>query len=338
MREGRPNAGVRPRVAVVGAGVSGLACARALSFLCDVVLYDKSRGVGGRMSTRYAGDYEFDHGAQFFTVREASFAKLVDTAVAEGVVGRWQGRFLYLSDESVTADTGGERFVGVPRMNSFPKWLAAPLRVETGCRVAAIRPGDRLQLEFEDDGMEAGFDAVVVAVPAPQAVELLPHGFAQRDRVASAEMEPCFTLMVGLEERPHPDMRPDMATLRAKGLPVDWIALNSSKPGRPARPATLVIQAEAGWSRACVDAPRETVARELGEVASALLGLPLHAAPHRVLHRWLYSSVARGANAPFLWDADMKIGVCGDWCEGGRVEGAWTSGHRLGETLERELV
>ena len=65
------------KIAIIGSGIAGLSAARELRQNgVDVYLYEKSRGVGGRMSTRYAGDWEFDHGAQYFTAQDEDLKKL----------------------------------------------------------------------------------------------------------------------------------------------------------------------------------------------------------------------------------------------------------------------
>ena len=329
MRDGRPGSDTRASVAVVGAGLAGMACARALSERFKVRLFDKSRGVGGRLSTRYAGEYEFDHGAQYFTVRDPGFADVVERAWRDGALSRWGGRAVYLEDDGVAPDTGGERWVGVPRMNSFAKWMAedtgsGSLDVVLGERVVEIEDIGGWTLRFEDGSERAGFDRVVLAVPAPQALDLLPPEFNGRDRVEAVEMDPCFAVMVGLDA----PLDLDFATLRAKGLPVDWVAHNSEKPARPDAPA-LMIHSEAEWSRAHVDADRDAVMAELLDVASDLLFRDLRGAPHTVIHRWLYSSVRTPVGEPALYDPALRLGVCGDWCPGGRVEGAWLSGTAL---------
>ena len=331
MRDGRPHSDTRATVTVVGAGLSGMACARALSARYKVKLFDKSRGVGGRLSTRYAEAYEFDHGAQYFTVRNPGFADAVLRARRDGVLAQWQGRALYLTDDTMDEDRGGTRWVGTPRMNSFAKWMASDtsgagaLDIELGARVSRLESAGGWTLHFEDGDTRAGFDAVVLAVPAPQAMALLPDDSPHRAQVSRVEMDPCFALMVGL------DGAHDfgLTTLRAKGLPVDWLAVNSTKPGRPDAPTTLMIHREAEWSCTHVDTDRAEVERILLQTASDLLRHDFTQAPHTALHRWLYSSVRTPVGEPALWDEDARLGVCGDWCPGGRVEGAWLSGTAL---------
>ena len=335
MREGVPGSDTRPTVAIVGAGVSGLACARELvASGLKVKLFDKSRGVGGRLSTRYAGDYEFDHGAQFFTTTDPRFNDTVRAAMRAGVVAPWIGPALYLTDETVEADRGKRRFVGMPRMNSFAKWLADGLDIDLGRRVTDLADEGGWRLSFDDDSHELGFSAVVLTAPAPQTLAMLPDGFVHADTIRTAKMDACFALMIGLEG----EHEFGIDTLRAKGLPVDWIAVNSTKPGRPGGVTTLTIHAEANWSNAHVEADRDDIARTLRQVASDLLFHDLSGAPHQTLHRWLYSSVAHPAGEPCLYDPELRVAVCGDWCPGGRVEGAYLSGLAAAERLAQDLT
>jgi len=101
------------KIAILGCGVAGLSAARELRRNgVDVILFDKSRGVGGRMSTRYAGDWEFDHGAQYFTVQDPDFQAEIEAAIDAGVVSSWDAKALYLKTGHLSADTGRQRYVG----------------------------------------------------------------------------------------------------------------------------------------------------------------------------------------------------------------------------------
>ena len=84
------------RVAVVGAGLAGLSCAQALQAGgVAVALFDKSRGVSGRMSTRRGEGWQADHGAQYFTAREPAFVEEVRRWVAAGVAADWSPRLCW---------------------------------------------------------------------------------------------------------------------------------------------------------------------------------------------------------------------------------------------------
>jgi predicted NAD/FAD-dependent oxidoreductase len=109
------------RVVVAGAGVAGLGAGRRLQDEGhSVVLLDKGRGPGGRISTRRRGDVSFDHGAQYFTARNEGFRRQVSAWVDRGVVARWTGRVGALDQgRSRPGSTRITRHVGVPGMSAL---------------------------------------------------------------------------------------------------------------------------------------------------------------------------------------------------------------------------
>ena len=316
------------KIAILGSGIAGLSAARTLQKNgIQAVLFDKSRGVGGRMSTRYAGVWEFDHGAQFFTVQDAEFQEDIDAAIAAGVVSAWTSKGLYLSAGKLSVDRGRDRYVGSPRMNSLPKYWAKDLNVELGKRVTQIEKAGRWTLRFEDGSAVDGFDGVISTLPPAQAAALLPPNYAERAAVLSAEMHACFCLMIGLDATIHPGWD----TLRVKGLPIDWMAINNAKPGRAQDVGTLVVHSEASWSDAHAEADRDWVKNVMLNAASDLLGQSLSDAPHVALHRWLYAANKVSPDVACL-NGDGFV-VAGDWCLGGRVQGAWLSGRAAAQSF-----
>jgi len=316
------------KIAILGCGVAGLSAARELRrHGVDVTLFDKSRGVGGRMSTRYAGDWEFDHGAQYFTVQDPDFQAEIDMAIDAGVVSLWEAKALYLKTGQLSADTGRQRYVGQPRMNSLPKYWAEGLDVRLGKRVSSVRQTTTWSLQFEDGSSVDGFDSIISTLPPAQAAMILPDGFAEARSVSSAQMHVCFCLMVGLSA----PINPGWDTLRVKDLPIDWIAINHAKPGRSQNMGTIIIHSEAKWSDENAESDRDWVRDVMLKSASALLGLPLEKAPHIALHRWLYASNKTSPDTACLQDEGLV--VAGDWCLGGRVQGAWLSGRAAARAL-----
>lgn len=316
------------KIAILGCGIAGLSAARALKQSgIEVVLFDKSRGVGGRMSTRYADAWEFDHGAQYFTVQDSDFQAEVDAAIEAGVVAPWDARALYLKTGALSTDTGRQRYVGQPRMNSLPKFWAKGFDINLGKRVALVEKTDSWKLSFEDGSTASGFDGVISTLPPAQAEKILPKKFPKRASIKATEMHVCFCLMVGLSA----PINPGWDTLRVKDLPIDWIAMNHAKPGRSKDVGTIIVHSEAVWSDAHADVDRAYVQDVMIKSASALLGLPLIDAPHIALHRWLYASNKTSPNVPCLKDDGFV--VAGDWCLGGRVQSAWLSGRAAAQAF-----
>ena len=316
------------KIAILGSGVAGLSAARELQrHGIDAVLFDKSRGVGGRMSTRYAGEWEFDHGAQFFTAQDPEFQADVDAAIAAGVVKPWPSKGLYLNAEQVSPDKGRQRYVGYPRMNSLPKYWAENLDVKLGTRVTGVSKKDGWELGFEDGTTSDGFDGVISTLPPAQAAPLLPRDYPESTALKSADMHVCFCLMIGLSAA----YNPGWDTFRVKDLPIDWIAINNTKPGRSQSVGAIVVHSEASWSDANVDADPNWVKAIMLDTAAALLGQSLKDAPHIALHRWLYASNKTSPNRLVL-EHDGYV-VAGDWCWGGRVQGAWLSGRAAAQAF-----
>lgn len=316
-------------IAVIGAGLSGLSCARRLKSYVNIRIFDKSRGTAGRMSTRYAGEFEFDHGAQYFTAHDSGFRADVIEAIAAGHVAPWQGRAVYKKAAGLEPDTGADRFTAAPRMNSWAKALAADFDVTLGTRMTRLtRQGQSWTLLSEEGQAYGGFDGVVLAIPAPQAAALLPPDASILSAAAQTKMDACFALMLGFDDLP--DLGWD--SLRVADSPCAWIAVNSRKPGRGAPPA-LVVHSAAEWSNTHADHDREAVSASLLQAASAAAGYDLSTAKYKALHRWLYASVSASPHEACLYDKALNLAVCGDWCLGGRVENAYLSGQAAAQRI-----
>lgn len=301
------------RVAIVGAGMAGLACAEALGAALGVggtavVLFDKGRAPGGRMSTRRvttdAGEASFDHGAQYFTARDPAFRARVDGWQRTGLAAPWPA-------------AGPDAWVGTPGMTAPARAMAAALDVRAAVQVGAM---ERDQGGWRLEGER--FDAVVLAVPAEQAAPLLQPwqpAFAAIARATPAA--PCWTLMAAFAERLS---APDV--LRDKG-PIAWAARNSAKPGRQG-PEAWVVQAGPQWTADHLELTAADVAPLLLAAFGRLLGTALPEPLSASAHRWRYARSGT-AGQDCLWDAGQHLGVCGDWLIGPRVEAAWLSGTRL---------
>ncbi len=313
------------RIAVIGAGLSGLVVARELSARHEVTVFEKSRGVGGRMATRRVGDYSFDHGAQFFTARTAAFQQFLAPFIDSGVVASWHARFAELrgTEISTTRDwsDGVPHYVGVPAMNALAKALARDVDVRLRTRVTSIqqRPGG--SSVHGEGGRELGtYDWAIVAIPAAQAASLVTGRRALTEFAATANMVGCYALMLGFEETP--ELPWDAA--RVRDCDISWISVNSSKPDRP--PAlSLVAHSTNAWAEKHMESDLVDVRAHLLEEVSRVTGMDCGTASHVDLHRWRYANSDRRDGADCFVDAGERIAACGDWFIRGRIEAAFSS-------------
>ncbi|HQT46912.1 MAG: hypothetical protein B7X08_01890 [Acidocella sp. 20-63-7] len=310
------------RIGIVGAGMAGLACAERLAERGHVlVVLDKGRGPGGRMSTRRiatcAGEAAFDHGAQYFTVRDPGFRTRVNRWTATGHAAPWPA-------------AGEDAHVGVPAMNAPIREMAEPLAVQWGVQVTELLPDASGWRLVTQTARSLEVDAVVVALPAEQAaaiVEPVAPALAARARIVSSA--PCWTVMLAFS-RALPTV---LECLRENNpaTPLGWAARNRSKPGRTG-PETWVLQASPEWSRQYFDASAEWVVSALSAALALRLGMDLPSPIGCSTHRWRYARPGVEGGAA-LWDADRGLGLCGDWLIAPRIEAAWMSGTLLAERI-----
>ena len=222
-----------PRIAVIGAGISGLSCSKNLhdnAFYVFVV--DKSRGPAGRMSTRRGDGWQCDHGAQYFTARDPGFRAEVARWQAAGVAGVWPMRLAVFNEVGgQRSETRLERFVGVPRMTAPARLLAdtLPLTAQTTITRLERMPAGWQMTSAEHGQLPGHFDAVLLAVPAPQAVPLLDAVAPDLAAIAAgAVMRGSWALMLRYDA---PVALSFDAAFVNSG-PLRWVARDNSKPGR----------------------------------------------------------------------------------------------------------
>ncbi|MFM6985190.1 MAG: NAD(P)/FAD-dependent oxidoreductase [Hydrogenophaga sp.] len=357
-RAQRPVATARTpaHIAVIGAGMAGVVAARTLLQAGHrVTLLEKSRGFGGRMATRRTEFGGFDHGAQYFTVRDARFARALQTA--QDQVRPWSVSTVRVLDAFghvlASAPPPTEpHFVAVPGMSALVHHWTQPIadagrpgglpaQARTGLRVTkierdALEPAQwQLRAEDADGGQQVfgAFDRVVLAIPHQQAHELLQASGlmpAWRQALGGVQVAPCWTLMVAFPNAMQPGLGtlgPQWNAARSTHHRISWLARENSKPGRE-RIERWTVQASPAWSAKHLEDGEERVKAKLLKGFAEITGI--RATPsHAVVHRWRFAQTQQPLGQAYLYDAQQGLGLCGDWCLGHRVEDAFVSGLEL---------
>jgi predicted NAD/FAD-dependent oxidoreductase len=330
-------------IAIVGAGLAGLICARQLQEQGNhVTVYEKKDEISGRMNTHQTELGGFDCGAQYFTARTPEFRKAIAAWRKAKLVAPWNGKLVRLENGQIVApdddanDT--QRYVAMPGMNALACDLAQTLDVRVGQWVKSIEQhNDQWLLKIEADTVpieaSAGpFDAVILAIPAAQAYPLLfvaPKLAAEAER---ARYVPCWSLMMAFQDPLAVNY--DGAWIKSSRL--SWIARDTSKQERRAG-EHWVAHAGGEWSIEHFDDDDERIKEKLLKAFHDATGT--HVQPvYATVHRWRYAQATVTISGDCLWDNSLRIGACGDWFEAGldgsgRVENAYLSGVAMAEAL-----
>ena len=323
------------RIVVVGAGMTGLTAARALSGQGhDVVVIDKARGPGGRMSTRRDDELQFDHGAQYFTARVPRFLRHVLAWQERGLVSAWDARIASIGDRDGSKQSQStERFVAIPGMSSICSELANEL---PDCRfnwaLSELKQLENGWVLTSDKGQTLECDVLVVTTPPEQARRLLADPVVD-ELIGGVEMLPCWALMLILDKPLFAEY--DAAFVNSG--PLSWVSSQLSRPERPKTNA-WVLHASPEWSQMHLEKPAGKV-RDM--LIKAALELPLAQSTtvqSAVTHRWRYALARQPLDRGAIWLGSKYLALAGDWCNGSRVEGAFLSGIAAASHILRTMT
>jgi renalase len=309
-------------IVVVGAGIAGIACAAELARAdLPVRVVERASGAGGRMGGALVAGRAVDLGAAYFTVRDPGFAAVVEHWRAAGLARPWTSELAVLQGGSRERAPGPQRWAAPAGLGGLVAELAAGLAVETGREVRRIGPGPTV------DGEPA--DAVVLAMPDPQALALLAADHPAAAQLSGREWRPVIAVAAGWAAREWDEL----PAAFVNDHPVLTLVADDGARRGDAAPV-LVAHTTAEVADEHADAPAGAV-RPVLDALRDLLGL--HTAPVWTLaRRWPHASPAQGRAEPFHL-TDDGIGLAGDGWGSPRVETAWRSGHLLGRTLAERL-
>lgn len=315
------------RIAIIGAGLAGLTLAARLTRAHTVTVFEKARGPGGRMSTRRATPFGFDHGAQYFTAQAPEFQAFLDTLRASDTIAPWPDEITLLHGAKVSSKP---KWVAQPGMNAICKDLADDIDLRSNTQIRALIPsGAHWAIETDQGETHGPFDWVISSAPSVQTAALMPPKFCHHAVLSKVKMQGCFALMLGFEAV----QAFDWQAIKSGAGPVGWMAVNSEKPGRTTS-CSVLVQSSNAWAEAHLEDTAEDVQATLLAAASELAGTDLSVATHQKLHRWRYASTPEPAGQPFLLDADLRLAACGDWCLGSKVEAAFESAVALAQQFQ----
>ncbi|MEH6697029.1 MAG: FAD-dependent oxidoreductase [Hyphomonas sp.] len=293
---------MRTRVAIVGAGLAGLSAARSLMEAgIPSVVFEKSRGLGGRLATRRTELGPIDHGAPGVPV---------DVALAAGG-GVW------------SEGPENAQGIGIPGMSALARHMGQGINVQREITITEVaETGDGYSLTDAAGALHASFDAVIFAVPAPQAAALLAQQAEMVEAIANVRMTPLWTLLLGFDAPS--GLSQDVLTL------ADPLALAIPMLSKPGQIATERWSAHAttAWSTEHLELEKADAGNVLLKAFMAVTGLA--GTPDYVAaHRWRYARVERALGQPFVANGAGTLLAGGDWALGALASDAVASGRAM---------
>ncbi|MEA5604149.1 NAD(P)/FAD-dependent oxidoreductase [Nostoc sp. UHCC 0252] len=335
-------------IVVIGAGMAGLVCAQQLSQAgYSVVVVDKSRGLGGRLATRRLHGTCADHGACYLKPKGELFKRFVEILRSRHILEVWTDEVYELTAGALSEPKNrSPRYVAPAGMSAIAKSLAPGLEILLNQRVIAITPTPenswRITLESSNEELTA--KAIVVAIPAPQAVMLLESlgegvlDTAFLDNLRSVEFYPCISAIAGYPptSQPLPQWK---ALTFVDDADLAWIGLDSSKRPNPQQPH-FVVQSSADFAQHHLESQDlEPVGQFMLQRAAESLSLPWLNTPEWMqVHRWRYAFPSRPWHEAFLSArTSLPLVCCGDWCGGNLAESAMLSGLAAADEINHQL-
>ena len=296
-------------VAVIGAGMAGIGAARLLADAgFRVVVFDKSRGLGGRCATKRWEGHSVDHGAQYFTMRDADFSQAVRLACGEDLL-EIQAPIV---DEAGRELPSEERFFHAKGNSRLARALAEGLDVRTGVTVDPIQ--DR-----RVGGEE--FDLFFSTAPWPQTAKLAGISGAQNPYA------PCLAGLFLYEGERLGAMAARYAISDRSGHALAWSACENHKPGRVGEGFTvMVVHASEEFSRARLEDDPASRAANLRALVEECWDIPASAFRAVHPHRWRYARISQKMEIPALPEGWH---FAGDLLTESRVESAWLAGRAV---------
>lgn len=320
--------------AVVGAGLSGITLARELQragHRCQI--FEKSRGRGGRLATRRREGWQADHGAQYFTVRDAAFETEVQHWLEQGWVSHWQPKLGVIErGEAVESPDDQARYVGSPTMNAMVHGMSEGIDLYTKTRIDRLERVENQWRLWDDSGEQYGlFDAVLLTAPLAQSLALLPSGSRLEVPLRRTTMLPTWAVAMAFEQ---PTGIEFDGVFTKEGV-ISWAARDSSKPGREPEPEVWVMHFTAQWTANHLDAREDLMQQQCLTMLRKLAPQDLPPMVDSFKHRWLYARTGPAHVDIQQWDGDNHLGLAGDWTIGDRLEDAWLSAMRLSKAVQQ---
>ena len=312
-------------VAVIGAGITGITLANLLQKKVKLTVFEKSRGVGGRMATRRAEPYQFNHGAQYFKIENEEFKDFLSPLMENKIVKPLEVNYVEISNKKVIKrlKTDNKKYhTAESKMNSIVKYLLNNnFIIKLSCKIEKTIKEQGKWFIIDNERVSYGpYDWLLITIPPYQGIEILSDNFKFLNIMKENKMRSCYSLMLGFDKIKEFDF--DTALFLDED--VQWLSLRKKILGNKEY-FNLLINSSYNFAEQNINCSKNKISDYLIEQISDILKCELNNYKHKALHFWKYAMSEKNNNLGSLLDEDLKVIVCGDWCMNGKVEGGFLS-------------
>ena len=325
-------------IAIIGAGITGITLANLLQKKYNLTVFEKSRGVGGRMATRRAEPYQFNHGAQYFKIENKEFKDFMQPLMVNKIIKPLKTNQIEILNKKVIKRTkiyNQQYFTAVSKMNSVVKYLINNnFSIKLFCKIEkTLKENDNWFIIDSDKVSHGPYDWLFITIPPNQAIEILyNNSFKFLDIIKNIKMRSCYSLMLGFDEIKEFDF--DTALFLNED--VQWLSI-SKKILEQKEYYNLLINSSYNFAEQNINSSKDKISNYLIKQVSDILQCELNNYKHKALHFWKYAMSEKNNNLGSLIDEDLKVIVCGDWCMNGKVEGGFLSAKNAANKLLKHI-
>jgi predicted NAD/FAD-dependent oxidoreductase len=317
-------------IAIIGAGFS----AATLSYFVkkDLDFYEKSRGVGGRCSTRRVEEVGlFDHGLQYIKNSNSEFKKMLND------YSIWQGNFKIYENNQLINDEGKERIINENGNNLLVKNLFKNKNVFVNKELKNIeKKSDHLQLTFKDDTQEQ-YKTVIITAPFQQAYNLTKQFTESYFSKFNYSMQPNLTVMVAFNK----SLKLDFSAIHFENDDVLGFAANENTKKKNLINKNLelwTIQSSLKYAIKNIREYRNNKQVLIDETLKSFSNkLKVNISKEQIhysdIHGWRYAYNLNTSKPNCYWDSNLRLGICGDWFSGSNAESAFFSAKQLANLI-----
>lgn len=306
-------------IIIIGAGMAGLMCARCLiNAGFKVLIFDKGRGIGGRIASREIEHGFFNHGASSIP----DFQTRLD-------LPKFTRNFLDQAIKEKILIKTKDGFTSFGSMKNFTKYMAIDIKIQTNKELISLTHNEgNFELFFKDETSNVKHDHILIlALPQPQSYTILNYEFPKiAARLKTAKMRPSLTGLYAFKN----SLEPKQSIFENDNI----FALNeNARAGQDLQLDCWTVHSKTVYGKMWCKLSKEEIKSKLLQEFKSLkfnnFTDPIYASGHR----WLYGFGEKPLGSNFIYHKNLRIGICGDWCKGNTILDAAISGTTLAEEI-----